>query len=66
MASTAGRYGLSDPFNAAAAINAQAHLMHDLMGQFGSVHLALAAYNAGAGAGYSSGLAAAFTVRLVR
>lgn len=93
MASTAGRYGLSDPFNAADAINAQAHLMHDLMRQFGSVPLALAAYNAGAGAvagcgcipslpetrgyvskvlgllggaGDSSGLAAAFTVRLVR
>jgi len=29
---------------------AQAHLMHDLLKQFGSVPLALAAYNAGPGA----------------
>ena len=32
-----------------AAINAQAHLMRDLLRQFGSVPLALAAYNAGPG-----------------
>jgi hypothetical protein len=42
-------YGLSDPFDGEAAIMAQAHLMHDLLAQFGSVPLALAAYNAGAG-----------------
>ena len=35
----------------AASIDAQAHLMRDLLRQFGSVSLALAAYNAGAGAG---------------
>ncbi len=48
MPETARSYGLSDPFNAAAAINAQAHLMHDLLRRFASVPLALAAYNAGA------------------
>ncbi len=50
MPGTAAMYGLSDPFDAAAAIDAQAHLMSDLMQQFGSVPLALAAYNAGPGA----------------
>ncbi len=49
MPQTARSYGLRDPFNAAAAINAQAHLMHDLLRRFASVPLALAAYNAGAG-----------------
>jgi soluble lytic murein transglycosylase-like protein len=44
MPGTAAGYGLSNPFDAAAAIDAQAHLMHDLLG---SVPLALAAYNAG-------------------
>jgi hypothetical protein len=48
---TAALYGLDDPFDAPAAIDAQAHLMSDLLRQFGdSVSLALAAYNAGAGA----------------
>ncbi len=46
----AAEYGLDDPFDPAAAIMAQAHLMSDLLGQFGSPALALAAYNAGAGA----------------
>src|SRR4029079_1612656 len=46
MPGTAGAYGLGDPFDAPAAIDAQAHLMSDLLGQFGgSVSLALAAYN---------------------
>jgi soluble lytic murein transglycosylase-like protein len=36
--------------DAAASIDAQAHLMRDLLRQFGSVALALAAYNAGPGA----------------
>ena len=40
-------YGLDDPFDADAAIDAQAHLMRDLLRQFGAVPLALAAYNAG-------------------
>jgi len=47
MPGTARAYGLKDPFDAAEAIDAQAHLMHDLLRQFGSVPLALAAYNAG-------------------
>ena len=49
MPGTARSYGLRDPFDAAAAINAQAHLMHDLLRRFASVPLALAAYNAGPG-----------------
>jgi hypothetical protein len=47
MPDTARAYGLADPFNADSAIHAQAHLMRDLLRQFGSVPLALAAYNAG-------------------
>ncbi len=47
MPDTARAYGLADPFDANAAIEAQAHLMRDLLRQFGSVPLALAAYNAG-------------------
>lgn len=45
--STAAAYGLNDPFDPAAAIDAQAHLMSDLIRQLGSATLALAAYNAG-------------------
>jgi hypothetical protein len=47
MPDTARQYGLIDPYDATAAIQAQAHLMRDLLRQFGSVPLALAAYNAG-------------------
>src|SRR4051794_23883953 len=47
MPGTARGYGLDDPVDAPAAIDAQAHLMHDLLRRFGSVRLALAAYNAG-------------------
>jgi hypothetical protein len=51
MPGTAALYGLDDPFDAPAAIDAQGHLMSDVLGQFdGSVSLALAAYNAGPGA----------------
>ncbi|MGE5200115.1 MAG: transglycosylase SLT domain-containing protein, partial [Rhodospirillaceae bacterium] len=51
MPGTAALYGLDDPFDAPAAIDAQAHLMSDLLEEFaGSVSLALAAYNAGPGA----------------
>ena len=50
MPGTAAAYGLRDPFDADAAINAQAHLMSDLLERFGSPALALAAYNAGPGA----------------
>jgi hypothetical protein len=49
MPGTAKAYNLTDPFDGEAAILAQAHLMHDLLARFGSVPLALAAYNAGAG-----------------
>jgi hypothetical protein len=45
--STAAAYGLRDPFDPEASIDAQAHLMSDLLRQFGSAALALAAYNAG-------------------
>jgi hypothetical protein len=50
MPATARSYGLRDPFDPVAAIDAQAHLMSDLLRQFHSVPLALAAYNAGSGA----------------
>jgi nitroreductase len=49
MPSTAASFGLRDPFDPAEAIDAQAHLMSDLIHQFGSPELALAAYNAGPG-----------------
>jgi hypothetical protein len=45
--STAAAYGLADPFDPVEAIDAEAHLMSDLIRQFGSPQLALAAYNAG-------------------
>jgi transglycosylase-like protein with SLT domain/D-alanyl-D-alanine carboxypeptidase-like protein len=50
MPGTASAYGLRNPFDAEASIDAQAHLMRDLLRRFGSVPLALAAYNAGPGA----------------
>ena len=50
MPGTAAAYGLSNPYDPVAAIEAQAHLMSDLLRQFGSPVLALAAYNAGPGA----------------
>ncbi len=50
MPGTAASYGLRNPFDPEAAIDAQAHLMSDLLRRFRSVPLALAAYNAGPGA----------------
>ncbi len=50
MPGTARSLGLADPFDATKAIDAQGHLMRDLLRRFGSVPLALAAYNAGPGA----------------
>ena len=50
MPGTAAAYGLENPYDPEQAIDAQAHLMSDLLAQFGSVELALAAYNAGPGA----------------
>jgi soluble lytic murein transglycosylase-like protein len=49
MPDTARAYGVdtSDPES---SINGQAHMMRDLLREFGSVTLALAAYNAGPGA----------------
>jgi hypothetical protein len=47
MPGTARGMGLADPFDPERAIDAQAHLMRDLLRQFGAVPLALAAYNAG-------------------
>jgi hypothetical protein len=47
MPGTARAYGLSNSFDAERAIDAQAHHMRDLLRRFGSVPLALAAYNAG-------------------
>ena len=50
MPSTAAAYGLRDPYDPVEAIDVQAHLMSDLLRQFGDPALALAAYNAGPGA----------------
>ncbi len=50
MPATARSYRLRDPFDPIASIDAQAHLMSDLLRRFHSVPLALAAYNAGSGA----------------
>jgi hypothetical protein len=50
MPGTAAALGLEDPFDPVAAIDAQAHLMRDLLRRFASVPLGLAAYNAGEGA----------------
>lgn len=47
---TANAYGLRDPLDGAASIDAQAHLMHDLLARYKTAALALAAYNAGGGA----------------
>jgi Transglycosylase SLT domain/D-alanyl-D-alanine carboxypeptidase len=47
MPSTAAAYGLANPYDPVAAIEAQGHLMSDLLRQFESPELALAAYNAG-------------------
>ena len=47
MPATARGIGLRDPFDPGEAIDAQAHLMRDLLRRFSAVPLALAAYNAG-------------------
>ena len=49
--SRAEAYGLADPYDAVEAIDAQAHVMSELLRRFGGkVAFALAGYNAGAGA----------------
>jgi len=60
MPATARALGLDDPFDARRAIDAQGHLMRDLLRRFGSVPLALAAYNAGPGAVSSCGCVPAY------
>lgn len=50
MPGTARSYGLRNPFDPEQAIDAQAHLMSDLLRRFKTYSLALAAYNAGPGA----------------
>ncbi len=50
MPATAASYGLRDPFDPYASIAAQARMMAELLKEFGSPALALAAYNAGPGA----------------
>lgn len=57
MPGTAASYGLANPFDPEEAIDAQAHLMSDLIAQFGDPQLALAAYNAGPGAVEACGCA---------
>jgi hypothetical protein len=47
MPGTAASLGVDDAFDPEQAIDAQAHLMRDLLRRFASVPLALAAYNAG-------------------
>jgi soluble lytic murein transglycosylase-like protein len=44
---TARGMGLADPFDPDQAIDAQAHVMRELLRRLGAVPLALAAYNAG-------------------
>jgi soluble lytic murein transglycosylase-like protein len=50
MPATPPPTGLRDPCDPEAAIDAQARMMSGLLRHFGSVRLALAAYNAGSGA----------------
>ncbi len=59
-APTARSLGLDDRTDPIASIDAQAHLMRDLLRRFGSVPLALAAYNAGPGAVAACGCVPAF------
>lgn len=47
MPATATQMGLDDPFDPIRALQASARLLRDLIGQFGNVGLAAAAYNAG-------------------
>lgn len=50
MPGTAAGLGVRDSFDPAQAVNGAARLLKDLIGEFGRVDLALAAYNAGPGA----------------
>jgi soluble lytic murein transglycosylase-like protein len=48
MPATAQQYGVPDPFDPLANLDGGARYLRDLLLQFGRLHLALAAYNAGA------------------
>jgi cell wall-associated NlpC family hydrolase len=50
MPATAAGLGVSNSFDPAQAVDGAARLLKDLLGEFGRVDLALAAYNAGPGA----------------
>lgn len=50
MPATADGLGVADPFDPPQAVDGAARLLRDLIGRFGRVDLALAAYNAGPGA----------------
>lgn len=50
MPGTARGLGVADPFDPVQAVDGAARLLDDLLTRFGSVELALAAYNAGPGA----------------
>jgi hypothetical protein len=50
MPATAAELGVADPFDPAQAVDGAARLLRSHLDRFGSVELALAAYNAGAGA----------------
>jgi soluble lytic murein transglycosylase-like protein len=50
MPGTAAGLGVTDPFDPAQAIDGAARLLRSHLDRFGSIELALAAYNAGAGA----------------
>ncbi|MET0191064.1 MAG: transglycosylase SLT domain-containing protein, partial [Pseudonocardia sediminis] len=50
MPGTAAGLGVANPFDPAQAVDGAARLLTDLVGRFGRVELALAAYNAGPGA----------------
>lgn len=47
MPGTAARFGVTDPFDPIANINAGARYLRILLNKFGTIQLALAAYNAG-------------------
>ena len=55
MPGTARRYGIADPRNPVQNVSAGVRYLRDLLREFRSVSLALAAYNAGEGAVYKYG-----------
>jgi soluble lytic murein transglycosylase-like protein len=67
MPATAAAMGV-DPLDPASAVNGAARYMSEMLGQFGSLELALAAYNAGPGAVRRAGNRAPYaeTIRYVQ